>query len=73
MPPRVKKNPGEKLDCSKRSSTSFQTYVGNLVQKKQDKIKLLLARALMNEDMLEDFHGQIHANECVFCYPDSNW
>ena len=73
MPPRVKKNPGEKLDCSKRSSTSFQTYVGNLVQKKQDKIKLLLARALMNEDMLEDFHGQIHANECVFSYPDSNW
>jgi len=63
----------EKLDCSKRSVTSFQTYVGQLVQKKQDKIKLLLARALMNEGYLEDFHGQIHANECVFSYPDKNW
>jgi len=71
--PRIKKNQSEPQDCSKRSVTSFQTYVGQLVQKKQDKIKLMIARALMNEDMLEDFHGQVHANECVFSYPDSNW
>jgi len=71
--PRQRKNPGEKIDCSKRSTTPFQTYVGNLILKKPDKIKSLLARALMNEDYLNDFNGQIHANECVFSYPNSNW
>lgn len=80
MPPRVKKVDSSekktvksKYACSKRSPTSFQMYVGQLVQNKPEKIKLLLARALMNEGYLEDFHGQIHANECIFSYPDSDW
>jgi hypothetical protein len=71
--PRVRQNPGEKMDCSKRSVTPFQTYVNHLITKKPEKIKMLLARALMNEDSLMDFNGQVHANECVFSYPDSNW
>jgi len=72
MPP-PRKNPGEKLDCSRRSITPFQSYVNSLITKKPEKIKMLLARALMNDDTLMDFNGQIHANECVFSYPDSNW
>ena len=72
MPP-SRKNPGEKLDCSRRSITPFQSYVNSLITKKPEKIKMLLARALMNDDTLMDFNGQIHANECVFSYPDSNW
>ena len=72
MPP-VRKNPGDRMDCSKRSVNPFQTYVNHLITKKPEKIKLLLARALMNDDFLMDFNGQIHANECVFSYPDSNW
>jgi len=71
--PRPRKNPGEPMDCSKRSITPFQTYVNHLITKKPEKIKALLARALMNDDSLMDFNGQIHANECVFSYPDSNW
>jgi hypothetical protein len=71
--PRPRKNPGEPMDCSKRSVTPFQTYVNHLITKKPEKIKALLARALMNDDALMDFNGQIHANECVFSYPDSNW
>ena len=72
MPP-VRKNPGDRMDCSKRSVNPFQTYVNHLITKKPEKIKLLLARALMNDDSLMDFNGQIHANECVFSYPYSNW
>ena len=71
--PRVRQNPGEKMDCSRRSVTPFQTYVNHLITKKPEKIKLMLARALMNDDTLMDFNGQVHANECVFTYPDSNW
>jgi len=71
MPPR--KDPDAKLDCSKRSVNPFQTYVNHLITKKPEKIKLLIARALMNDDYLMDFNGQVHANECVFSYPDSNW
>lgn len=71
--PRVRQNPGEKLDCSKRSVTPFQIYVNHLITRKPEKIKALLARALMNDDSLMDFNGQINANECVFSYPDSNW
>ena len=72
MPPQ-RKNPGEKMDCSRRSVSLFQTYVNHLITKKPEKIKSLLARALMNDDFLMDFNGQVHANECVFTYPDSNW
>ena len=72
MPP-VRKNPGDKIDCSKRSINPFQSYVNHLITKNPEKIKLLLARALMNDDSLMDFNGQIHANECVFSYPNSNW
>ena len=71
--PRQRKNPGEPLECSRRSVTPFQTYVNHLITKKPEKIKALLARALLNEGYLEDFNGQVHANECVFSYPDSNW
>jgi hypothetical protein len=72
MPP-VRKNAGEPIDCSKRSVNPFQTYVNHIITKNPDKIKLLLARALMNDDSLMDFSGQVHANECVFSYPNSNW
>jgi hypothetical protein len=71
--PRPRKNPGEPLDCSRRSVNPFQTYVNHLITKKPEKISLLLARALMNDDALMDFNGKIHANECVFSYPNSNW
>jgi len=71
--PRPRKNPGEPMECSKRSVTPFQTYVNHLITKKPEKIKALLARALMNDDYLMDFNGQVHANECVFSYPNSNW
>ena len=71
MPPR--KDPDAKMNCSKRSVNPFQTYVNHLITKKPEKIKLLIARALMNDDYLMDFNGQVHANECVFSYPDSNW
>lgn len=71
--PRPRKNPGEPLDCSRRSVNPFQTYVNHLITKKPEKISLLLARALMNDDSLMDFNGKVHANECVFSYPNSNW
>ena len=41
--------------------------------KKPEKIKLMIARALMHDEYLRDFSGQVHANECVFSYPDSDW
>jgi hypothetical protein len=72
MPP-PRKNPGEPMDCSRRGTSPFQTYVNHLITKKPEKIKLMLARALYNDDYLMDFNGQVHANECVFSYPKSNW
>jgi len=71
--PRPRKNPGDPMDCSKRSTNPFQTYINHVIKKQPEKIQLLLAKALQNEDMLMDFNGQVHANECVFSYPDSNW
>lgn len=71
--PRQRKNPSEPLECSGRSVTPYQTYVNHLITKKPEKIKALLARALNGDGYLEDFNGQVHANECVFSYPDSNW
>ena len=72
MPP-VRKNFNDPMDCSRRSANPFQTYINQLILKHPEKIKQLLARALMNDDSLMEFNGQVHANECVFSYPNSNW
>jgi hypothetical protein len=65
--------PPKKSSCSTRSTTQFQMYISQLLMKKPDKIKLLLARALMHDEYLRDFSGQVHANECMFSFPDSDW
>lgn len=70
MPP---KKAGEYRKCSSRNTIAFQTYVNQLKKDEPDKIKNLLARALMNEDELMKFDGHVDANECVFSYPDSDW
>jgi len=48
---------------------SFMRYIGN----DTSKINILLARALLNDDMLDSFDGYPHASECAFSYPDSDW
>ena len=58
--------------CKGRSVKKLQTfmkYIGN----DTTKINILLARALLNDDMLDAFDGYPHANECAFSYPDSDW
>jgi hypothetical protein len=47
----------------------FMRYIGN----DTSKINILLARALLNDDLLDVFDGYPHANECAFSYPDSDW
>jgi len=58
--------------CSGKKAKSFQKLIG-FIKNNPDKIDVLLARALLHDDMLDVFDGYPHANECVFSYPDSDW
>jgi hypothetical protein len=56
-------------DCNGRDVKNLQEYIGL----PYDKIKKLFARALLNDGFLSSFQGQVHASECVFSYPKSDW
>jgi hypothetical protein len=58
--------------CNKRSGRNFQKFV-DMIKKNPAKIDILLARALLNDDYLDSFDGQIGASECIFSYPNSDW
>jgi len=57
-----------KIPCGKRSTAKFMRLLKN-----PGKISILLARALLNDDLLDFFDGQESASECIFSYPDSEW
>jgi len=54
---------------SVRKLQFFMKYIGN----DTTKINILLARALLNDDLLDVFDGYPHATECAFSFPDSDW
>ena len=55
--------------CSSRNKMQLK----EILKKEPNKINLLLARALLNDDLLDLFATEPHANECVFSYPNSDW
>jgi hypothetical protein len=55
--------------CKSRSAAKFQRFIG----KDPSKINVLLARALLRDDLLDVFDGQPSASECTFSYPESDW
>jgi hypothetical protein len=73
----VKKTPPEPVastssgaPCRNRSTAKFYKFIG----KDPSRINVLLARALLHDDLLDFFDGsQESASECVFSYPDSDW
>jgi len=73
----VKKTPPEPVastssgaPCRNRSTAKFYKFIG----KDPSRINVLLARALLRDDLLDFFDGsQESASECVFSYPDSDW
>jgi len=60
------------LPCGKRSVKNFQTFM-KILKSNPGGINILLARALLNDDLLDVFDGHPSANECVFSYPNSDW
>jgi len=58
--------------CKGRSVKKLQTFMRH-IGNDTTKINILLARALLNDDMLDAFDGYPHASECAFSYPDSDW
>jgi uncharacterized protein YpmB len=55
--------------CKGRSTAKFLRFIG----KDPSKINILLARALLHDDLLDSFDGHPHASECAFSYPNSDW
>lgn len=55
--------------CGSRNKVLFNKYVG----KTPLKINSLVARALAYDDELSLFKDQMHASECTFSYPGSDW
>jgi hypothetical protein len=60
------------VPCGKRSVKDFQKFI-KIIQSNPGGINILLARALLNDDLLDVFDGHPAANECVFSYPNSDW
>ena len=54
--------------CRGRDSTKIQEYIDDPAKQKKAFVK-----ALMNDDFLNSFNGQVEASECIFSYPDSEW
>jgi hypothetical protein len=66
MPPKAVKP--RSVSCRGRDVTQLQEYLKN-----PSLLKQLFASAMNNDSFLKDFDGQVHANECVFSYPDTEW
>ena len=60
------------IPCGKRSVKNFQTFM-KIIQSNPAGINIMLARALLNDELLDVFDGHPRANECVFSYPNSDW
>ena len=58
--------------CRGRSVKKFQTFMKH-INNDTTKINILLARALLHDDLLDVFDGHPNANECAFSYPGSDW
>ena len=59
--------------CGDRNKIKFDKFAGFAIDGKPEKVNNLLARALLNDDYLSQFKGQVNASECIFSYPDSDW
>lgn len=71
-PSAVASTPKTGVPCGKRSVKDFQKFI-KIIQSNPGGINILLARALLNDDLLDVFDGHPAANECVFSYPNSDW
>lgn len=60
------------VKCGERSVFKFQKFI-NIINSNPAGINIYLARALLNDDLLDSFDGQPNASECVFSYPNSDW
>ena len=55
--------------CGSRNKVLFTKFIG----KTRLKINSLVARALSDDGDLAQFKDQVHASECAFSYPGSEW